>query len=55
MKAMPPMSEHRPSPAADPAAALAPDEGGVRAQLEGLFVHPVKSCEGVAVREALLT
>lgn len=55
MKAMPPMSEHRPSPAADPAAAPAPDEGGVRAQLEGLFVHPVKSCAGVAVREALLT
>lgn len=55
MKAMPPMSEHRPSPAADPAAALAPHEGGVCAQLEGLFVHPVKSCAGVAVREALLT
>lgn len=49
------MSEPRLSPAADPAAALAPDEGGVCAQLEGLFVHPVKSCAGVAVREALLT
>jgi hypothetical protein len=55
MKAMPPMSEHRLSPAADLAAAPAPDEGRVCAQLEGLFVHPVKSCAGVAVREALLT
>ncbi|GAB4207928.1 MAG: MOSC N-terminal beta barrel domain-containing protein [Tibeticola sp.] len=49
------MSEQRLSPAADPAAALAPDEGDVCARLEGLFVHPVKSCAGVAVREALLT
>lgn len=55
MKTLPPMSEHRPPPTADSTPVLAPDEGDVCAQLEGLFVHPVKSCAGVAAREALLT